>query len=142
MLVELTVGSLALAAYIANKHRNKKYENIPPHIAATREVVFDTAINGVRDPKVLRELANAFRAQKMDVQADMLDQRAELATQPVEQKLARREVYRKALESKDPAAINLVADAFEKVGAMGAANTLRIVASGLSETAVEMGNES
>ncbi len=140
MIVEALVGSLILGAYLKKRSADKTQE-LHPHIVAQREVIFDTAINSLKDPAKLRELASAFRSQNMLIQADLLEKRAALSEASPEVKAQRRAVLTKALESKDKAAVLNAADAFDSMGATGAADTLRAYANGLADNPVEMGRE-
>ena len=141
MILELSLGALALAAYWRTSRAERALANLPPHILANREAIYDTAINSLKDPAKLRELSSAFRAQKMMAQADMLESRAQLAEAPQEVKEQRREVYRKAMASRDKAAVLDVATAFEKMGATGAAASLKHYAEGLAGSNIEIGSE-
>ncbi len=141
MLVEIGLGALLAAAYW-KKTKSDRAANISPAILANREAIYDTAINSLKDASKLRELATAFRIQGMAVQADMLEKRAALAEASPEVKEQRRIIFRKAMESRDKAAVLEVARAFDNMGATGAAANLRLYAAGLSDTNVEIGHES
>ena len=142
MLVELSIfAALAAGALWKRSAQDRAKANMHPSIMANREAIFDTAINSVKDPSKLRELATAFRVQGMTVQADMLEKRAALAAAPAEVKEARRAVFRKAMASRDKAAVIQAANAFDEMGATGAAANLRLYASGLVESNIEIGKE-
>lgn len=141
MILEITLGTLALAAYLKQRSKAKAQIDVPPHVQANRDSIFDTAINSVKDAGKLRELSAAFRSQGMDIQANMLEARAKLAEASPEVKAQRREVYRKAMESRDRNAVLGVATAFDNMGATGAANSLRTYADGLAASNIEIGAE-
>ena len=91
-----------------------------------RRAVFERAINNETiAPAQLRELAAAFRKEGLPTQAALLEKRAALKEAPPDVKARRRAVFQKALSSTDPDAILEVAKAHEKIGALGAAETLR-----------------
>ncbi len=133
MVVAGGIALLSLLAFVAAGRRKGK----PPTEAekAERAVIFDTAINQVKDPEKLRALAKSFREEGLTAEATLLDQRAALATASPEEKAARTEIYKKALASKNPAAIREVAAAFDDIGATGCAVSLRVVAKGLEDAA-------
>ncbi len=129
MLVPIGIGLLATGAWIMQKRRERA--PISEAEKAERAVVFDTAINQVKDPEKLRALAKAFRSEGLDTEATLLDQRADLNTASPEEKAERTAIYKQAMASKNPAAIREVATAFDEIGATGAAVSLRQVATGL-----------
>jgi len=124
----LIVGSVLGAAWAAKRH-----DKIPAKGVLTpeRQVIFETALNEVVEPGKLRALAEAFRKQGLTSEALILEKRAKLRELAPEIKEARREVYRKAMSSTDPIAIDTIAKAFEDEGAVGAARNLREYAAAL-----------
>lgn len=122
MLPLLPIGILMLSggAFIAAKNQEKKNEMTP-----SRQHVFETALNEVKEPEKLRALAKAFRDQGLNVQADLLEKRAKLRELPPNIKAERRDAFRKGMASKDPNAVRRLAEVFDREGATGAANALR-----------------
>jgi hypothetical protein len=99
-----------------------------------RDRIYRSAISGaLKDPAKLRALADAFEREKLYPQAQLLRQRAALRELPPEIKSARRQVWRKAMVSKDKRAVLALADAYEKEGCTTAAQRLRTYASGLPD---------
>ncbi len=133
MVAAAGIGLLTLIAFVAAGRRKKA----PPTEAqqAERAVIFDTAINQVKDPEKLVALAKSFREEGLTAEAILLEQRAALATATPEEKAARTAIYKKALGSKNPVAIREVATAFDDIGATGCAVSLRLVAKGLEDAA-------
>lgn len=123
MLVPVAIATLTAAAYVAQSRRKPK--EISAKARAERRVIFETLINEVKDPEVLRQFADAFRHEGNPVEADMLLKRAQLRELPPDVKNARRDAFKKGMASKDPVAIRKLADAFEQTGATGAAGALR-----------------
>jgi len=102
---------------------------IKKHYALTpaRQAAFDKAMNDVTlTPEQLRGIAQAFEKAGLETMATALRKRAALKEAPPEVKAARREVFTKALNSNDPALIEKIADAHEQIGAVGAAQDLRL----------------
>lgn len=120
----LLLGGLVAGGYYAKVQHDKK---VPPkgELTPERQVIFETALNEVKDPAKLRALAKAFREQGLTREADILEKRASLRDLPPDVKEARRDAYRKGMDSKDPLAVDNLANAFEKEGATGAAEALR-----------------
>lgn len=83
------------------------------------------------DPAVLRQNAKLFRDDRFFPQADMLERRASIRELPQPQKEELRVIYRQAMSSNNSAAILNVADNFEAMGAINAAEDLRAYAHGL-----------
>ena len=96
-----------------------------------RKAVYQKAMNSPTDPNELRALAAQFEQAGLKKQADMLRKRAALREAPNEIKAARQAAFKKAMNSNDPNAIDVMADAHEKVGAEGAAQALRMQAATL-----------
>ncbi len=124
VIVVIVAGGAFLAA-------NQNSAKSSGEMTAPRALVFETALNEIKEPVKLRQLAAAFRAQNLMIQADLLEKRAKLRELPEATKQARREAFRKGMKSTDAAAINALAEGFEKEGATGAANELRRYASTL-----------
>lgn len=96
--------------------------------------IFTAAINGaLRDPASLDKLASAFSGEGLHEQAKLLRQRAKLKRLPPEIKEARAAVWRKAVTSKNKAAVLKLAAAYDREGCTSAAMRLREIASGLPD---------
>lgn len=130
VLIPLAIIALVGTAGVVQHKRTKTAAD--PRIQSQRLVIYETAINEVKDPAKLRALAATFRSEGMTAEADMLEKRAALQELPPEVKAARKEAFRKGMASTDPVAINALADAFHSQGATGAAENLRTYAAGLT----------
>lgn len=97
--------------------------------------VYQGALEGLKDPVSLRTLAAAFRKEGYKSEAKLLEQRAALRELPKDVKEKRREIYKKALNHKDPTVVIQIAVAFEGEGATGAAEQLKRYADGLRKAA-------
>lgn len=105
--------------------------------------IFNAALaGGIQDPANLDKLANTFGKEGLDEQANLLRQRAALKRLPNEVKLARREIWRKAIASKDRELMMRIAAAYDSQGCTSAAMRLREIASGLPEQIPETASES
>jgi len=124
MLVPIAIAATTLVIY--KVVTSKKGE-----LTAERQKVYDTAMVSLADPAKLRDLAEAFDKEGLAYEADMLRKRAALREQPEEQKVARKKVFQDALKSTNKTGIAAVANAFEKEGALGAAQQLREYLAGL-----------
>jgi len=120
-LLPYAIMGLAAGALVTDTTRKREKGVLTPE----RKIVFETAINDVKDVDKLRALAKAFRDEGLPHHADFLEKRARLRQLPPETKAARKEVFRKAMASDNPQAIMGVAAAYERDGATGAANALR-----------------
>ncbi len=123
MIVPIAISALTAAAYIAKLRRDNK--PVPPEKAAEHAVIYDTAINTVKDPDQLRLLGQAFQQAGLTAEAKMLFLRADNAEASPETKAARKEAFHKGMESTDIPGIYALAEAFETQGAPGAALALR-----------------
>jgi len=97
-----------------------------------RELVFNRAVETLKDPNELESLAFAFGAEGLEVEAERLRKRAALPSLPKEIARARQEAFRKAMASSDVDAIRIVARAFLEEGASAAAKALSDRADALS----------
>lgn len=110
---------LAVGSYIVN--RKRKGEMTPERMR-----IFTAAINGsLKDPAKLDQLADAFDKEQLSEHAKLLRQRAALKRLPKPVQKARQAVFRKAMQSKNKAAVLKLADEFDAQGATGAALKLR-----------------
>jgi len=126
-LLPIIVIGLGVGAFRQAGKRAKTEGVLTPQ----RQQVFEQAMQGKRDPAELRDLARAFRAQGLPGPAELLEKRAKLRELSPELTLQRRAAFKKAMTSQDPAAVNHMADLFEREGALGAAAKLRQYAAGL-----------
>lgn len=130
--VPLALIGLTGAAWYAQSKRSARLAD--PKTMAERRYIYETAINNPLEPAKLRELAEAFRKVGMKPEADMLDKRAALREAPKELTEKRREAYHKALRSDNIPAILEMAQAFDDLGATGAAASLRTYAAELQSS--------
>lgn len=93
-------------------------------MTSPRTVVFETAMKYLRNPAELLELADSFELVGQPDEARELRMRASLRSATPEVKQARREAFDKARKCNDPAVVLEIAQAFESLGAYGAADTL------------------
>jgi hypothetical protein len=121
MLIPLLV--LASAGYVGHKEYKKRKAFTPE-----RKALYARAMNSAADPTELRKLAASFESVGLHEQAMKLMKRASLREAPETVKAARREIFKKAMNSQDPDAIEKIAKAHEEVGAEGAAQALRLQA--------------
>lgn len=99
-----------------------------------RTKIFNAALaGGMQDPDNLDKLAATFAGQGLKEQAALLRRRAALKRLPNEIKLARRNVWRKAVKSTNKAAMMNLAAAYDHEGCTSAAMRLREIASGLPD---------
>jgi hypothetical protein len=126
-LIPIAAG-VALWRYHANK-RSKGT------LTPERRAVYTSAMTFLRDPAKLNKLADAFDKGGLKTQATALRKRSVLPTLPKNVQAARQQALKQGLSSTDPVAVNTLADAFEKSGAMASATMLRQYALGLKVTA-------
>lgn len=93
--------------------------------------IFNSAIVNLEDPVALRTLAGAFASAGFREQAGFLQKRAELFGASADLKADRQELFKRALDSKKPDGVLAAAQHFEDIGAVGAADELRVYAAGL-----------
>lgn len=129
MMIPLAIGMAAVATI-----KSKGVKPVDPKTAAERRVVYEAAL-ACKDVDKLRVISAAFRAEGCVVEADMLDKRIALRLAPPEVRDMRKQALRKGLKSQDPVKVRELADAFEEIGATGAAADLNRYATGL-ETAM------
>lgn len=103
----------------------------PKGMTPARQQVYQSALDGERDPNKLRALAASFRAEGLNDEATMLEKRARLRELPDSIKEARREAFKMAMNSKDKAGVLNMARAYRTEGATGAAEKLEEYAQGL-----------
>jgi hypothetical protein len=110
-------------------------------ITKERTVIFETAMSDLKDPERLEKLADSFQKEGLKEHADLLRKRANLRRLPDDVKKQRREIFRKAMASRNPDAIELVANAFYKEGCIGASKALREHAEAVREIKASMERE-
>lgn len=105
-----------------------------PKASAEQDKIFRAAIGGsLKDPEKLRALSDAFAGEGLIPQARLLRQRAALRELPPHIKQARRQIWKKAIGSKNKRGVLVLAQAYEKEGCTDAAKRLRQYASGLPD---------
>lgn len=103
-------------------------------MTAERKGIYKNALaGGIQEPAKLDELAKAFEQQGLKEEAKLLRKRSTLRRLPDEIKTARKEIFRKACESKNKPGILAIAQAYDDEGCTSAAQRLREVASGLPD---------
>jgi len=137
----LPIGIIALATgAVFAKNSRDKAKALTPEQQAEHRVIYETAINDCKDPDKLRKLAVAFQKMGQKAEATMLFLRADNAEAPAEVKSARTKVFRDAMSSRNAPAIRAVADAFDCIGAPGAARELREYAKSVESVTEEDAN--
>lgn len=131
-LLPLAIATLAAGAFAANSKKESPSKGV---VTPERALIFEAALNELKEPEKLRKLAKVFRDEGLPAQADLLEKRAKLRELPEETKKMRKEVFRKGMSSQDPVAVKKLADVFESEGATGAAFALREYASSLTPPA-------
>ena len=127
MLVPLIVGLGVLAVF-----KGKTKESKQGQMTAERTELFQSALNSaVLQPPHLEKLADAFQQQGLPAEAMLLRKRARLRGMSPQEKEQRKAIFRKALASNNPDAIEQVAAVYEGQGATGSAKRLREHAIGL-----------
>lgn len=105
--------------YAGKKHLDKK------KLTPERRMVFETAMEKVKDARQLCNLADQYDAVGLKAQATLLRKRAKLRSLPEAQKAMRREAMRKAFQSTDIAALQRFAAALESETAYANAAKIR-----------------
>lgn len=117
------VGILGLLAY---SHQTKEKPEPTNTVKAERQLVYDTLINFEFSPETLEEFAAVFRAEGLELEADMLHKRALVVSAPAEIKEARREALLNGMASDDVTAVRELAQAFYEQGMTKAASELHV----------------
>ncbi len=138
IFLPLVVLGLVGTAGVVQSRRSRP---VDPGTLAQRQCIYETAINEIKNPQKLRELAAVFRSQGHAAEADMLEKRARLQELPPEVKEQRREVMRKLLASTDIEKICQGANIFEQEGSTGVALQLRKYAAGLAAASTQTPTE-
>jgi hypothetical protein len=103
----------------------------PEQISDKAQAVCDAALQSLTDPTKLRMLAAAYTKAGFLGQAELLNKRANLFSQPADVKAFYTDLFKKAMASTKPDVILKTADHFESIGAFGVAGQLRILAAGV-----------
>jgi hypothetical protein len=128
VLVEVIVGGLVVAAW----HKARGAATITPE----EEEMFVGAMEHLQDIPKLRTLADAFEKKRLPIYANLLRKRAELRAATPEVKAQRKAALEKGLASTDPKAVEILANAFEKLTATAAAKKLREHATALRQNSI------
>jgi uncharacterized membrane protein len=131
IVIPVAIAALAGGAYWVAKKRK------PGGMTPERRKVYDAALTTLKDPVKLRKLADTFEKEGLKTEANVLRKRAALRELPPETKKARKETFRKALQSKNKDAVQKTADEFRKQGAVGAAGELDKHAAGIQDSPKE-----
>lgn len=123
VLPAIVIAATAGAAWKLHKHSSK--------MTPERKVIYDNALANLKDPAELRKLADSFDKEGLKKEGDMLRKRAALREMPPDVKAARKDAYRKGMQSTDKSGVLRLAEAFHLQGATGAAASLRKYAAGL-----------
>lgn len=127
VLVSVPLAGLLSWAFYRKKVQKKGV------LTPEREAAFENAMNRVLDSTQLRKLASAFEGEGLAEQASLLRKRAALRDLPKDVKQKRRDIFKRALASKNKKAVLETASAFEGEGCIGVAEKLREYAEGLSD---------
>lgn len=133
-LLPVAIFGLAGVSWYTQRRRNRPLD---PALKATYDALFDQTMNGKFPPEKLKVMAKAFRERGLLVQANMLDKRVALAEATPEVKEARRQAYKLGMASSNVPGIRNLANAYDAMGAAGAAQKLREYASGLEQAQVD-----
>src|SRR5258708_3003443 len=115
-LIPLGIVALAGGAFCRVKSQKKGV------LTPERKMVFEIAMKSLKGPIKLRKLADAYEKEGINPQAIVLRKRALISEQSPEVKKAHRAVFRKAIASKNPDAVEKVSAAFRGEGHTGAAD--------------------
>jgi len=121
------LGLLSLGVYAKKKGVFK----FGDEFGAEHDVVYQHAVNNVRDSHELQALGHAFLAAGDTARGNVLLKKSQLSSLPKEVKAKRRAVLRQALKCQDPQKLELFAGVCEQEGCTGSATTLRQIASAL-----------
>lgn len=125
LVVPIVVGAGALgAAYWRVKSRR-------PKLTPQRRKIYTEALKSLKDPAKLRKLADEFEKEGLKHEASMLRKRADLRAKPPAVKEAHLDAFKKGMQSKDPKAVEKLANAFASKGALTSAAKLKKYAMGL-----------
>ncbi len=111
------------------------YKKKRPGMTPQRKAIYEAALRSLKDPIKLRGLADQFEKEGLKKEADLLRKRAALAELPKDQKIARKNAFRKGLLTADPKKAEHLANLFNQQGATGSAAKLFAHASALKQIA-------
>ena len=100
-------------------------------MTTARQAALDSALRVLKDPEKLKALASVFEGEGLRTEGGLLRVRAAYYALSPEAKRARRKVFERACESRDPDAVERVAAAFAACGATKAARDLRVHANAI-----------
>jgi hypothetical protein len=100
-----------------------------------RMQIYQSALVTLKQPEKLRALAAAFESEGLLAEAELLKKRAAIRELPKSKREERRNIFRRAIQSSNIAAIRAVADEFRAAGCTGAAANLYQHADSLIEQA-------
>lgn len=126
-VVPIGICVLVTTAAVIKKKRQ-------PKMNEEQEKIYYAALRTQKNPDSLRELAKAYEKVGLVREGELLRKRAAMQEWPPEKKKERRDIYRKAIRSKNKSAVMQIADLFEADGQTGAAYNLRVYASNLPST--------
>jgi hypothetical protein len=86
--------------------------------------LYNGALDGLNDPESLRKLASRFNGEGCKPEAFVMNKLADFLELPPETKSLFRELFKKAIASKDPVKVDKAAKACEEAGAIGSARAL------------------
>lgn len=125
----LIFGALTVGSGVAVHKRSKRKKMVG--MTPDRQKLFEALLWHQKDPKKLRKMADKFESFDLTEQATKLRKLAAVYELPAEKKAERREIYKKAIASKNRTGVLNTAQAFEDDGCVGAAASLRKYAAGL-----------
>jgi len=127
------IGAAVLGGAAWWRAKKKAYGKMTPE----RKKIFEQAMKSLSDPVKLRTLAKGYDTAGLKAEGDELRKRAALRDAPKKLQEERTTAFRKALTTTDPSKVKLVADAFQKIGAYGAAQKLRNYMKDLGATSIK-----
>lgn len=136
-ILPVAVGALVLAAIVAKKKRDAAGgDGTPDEIGNTgtmtpdRQAIYEQTLKS-DNPEAMHTMANVFQSQGLTAQANVIRKRAGLLTLPASTKLAREQVFHRAMASTNKSAVTKIAGEFMKQGCTSTAQALYKYAEGL-----------
>ncbi len=126
-MIPVVLGALAVGTGVAVYRSHRKGSGMTPQ----NKQVFEAAIKTLKDPEKLNTLAAAFDKKGLKAEAIILRKRAAIFSAPPSVVAEKKAVFKKAMKSSKPEAVNKVAQEFHKQGHFEVANQLRNYAKGL-----------
>lgn len=130
-----TIGFLAWLAF--RKQSKTQFGQMTPE----RDEVFQNAMEFLKDPARMHELANEFQKEGLKFQAVLLRKRADWRARPADVRLAHEEIFARAMASENVKGILDVARAFEEMTATVKAKQLRDHAHAVHVAALKKADE-